>query len=79
MPRAQTGRHTPGDAGERAGRKGNEDSKDHEEGRKMEAAPPPRGEKERSRWSAQMEANGRSVQEVSEFQNLQESRKKHDW
>lgn len=53
--------------------------RDHEEGRKMEAAPPPRGEEERSRWPAQMEANGRSVQEVSEFQNLQESRKKHDW
>lgn len=25
-----------------------------------------------------MEENGRSVQEVSEFQNLQESRKEHD-
>lgn len=74
MPRAQAGRHTPGDAGERAMKI----VRDHEKGRKIEAAPPPRGEEERSRWPAQIEANGASVQEVSEFQDLQESRKEHD-
>lgn len=74
MPRLQTGRHTPGDAGERAMKI----VRDHEKGRKIEAAPPPRGEEEGSRWPAQIEANGASVQEVSEFQDLQKSRKEHD-